>query len=37
MGGLVFTGISIRQAATARKASDLLNLVELHRELWSAI
>jgi hypothetical protein len=37
VGGLVFTGISIRQATSARKASDLLALTEQHRELWNQI
>jgi len=37
VGGLVFTGISVRQAANARRAGDHLNLLELHRDLWSKI
>lgn len=37
IGGLVFTGISIRQATNARKVGDLLTLTEQHRELWDQV
>ena len=37
VGGLVFTGISIRQSTRARKASDLLALTDQHRELWNEV
>jgi hypothetical protein len=37
VGGLVFTGISVRQSTRARKASDLLALTEQHRELWNEV
>lgn len=37
VGGLVFTGISIRQSTRARKASDLLALTDQHRELWNQV
>lgn len=37
VGGLVFTGISIRQSTHARKASDLLTLTDQHRELWNEV
>jgi hypothetical protein len=37
IGGLVFTGLSIRQATRARKASDLLALTGQHRELWDEV
>ena len=34
VGGLAFTGLSIRQATAARKATDLLAITEQHRQLW---
>jgi len=37
IGGLVFTGISVRQAANARKVSDLLTLTAQHRALWNEV
>jgi hypothetical protein len=37
IGGLLFTGISIRQATKARKATDLLALTEQHRDLWDDV
>lgn len=37
VGGLWFTAAAIRRDTKARKASDLLKLLEQHRELWSDI
>jgi len=37
VGGLVFTGITIRQSTRARRASDLLSLTDQHRELWNEV
>ena len=35
VGGLWFTGLSVRRDARARQASDLLAWTQQHRELWS--
>jgi len=37
IGGMLFTALSIRQATTARRVSDLLTLTEQHRELWNEV
>lgn len=37
IGGLLFTALSIRQATTARRVTDLLTLTEQHRELWNEV
>jgi len=35
VGGLVFTGVSIRTDAKARRVQNLLTLTSSHREIWS--
>ncbi len=35
IGGLLFTGLSLRRESRARRVSDLLTLTEQHRELWN--
>ena len=37
VGGLLFTGLAARREARSRKTSDLLTLLEQHRELWSEV
>lgn len=37
MGGLLFTGLSLRRENSARRWSNLLALKQEHRELWSTI
>ena len=37
IGGLLFTGLAARREARSRKTSDILTLLEQHRELWSEI
>lgn len=37
MGGLLFTGLAARREARSRKTSDILTLLEQHRELWSEV
>lgn len=37
VGGLLFTAVTFRRDAKARRATDLLTLAEQHRDLWSEI
>lgn len=37
VGGLIFTGVSLRRDHTGRKLANLLVLKEEHRELWNAV
>ncbi len=37
VGSLLLTGAALRKDSRSRKASDLLNLLEQHRQLWGEI
>lgn len=37
IGGMIFTGLSLRQASQARRIGDMLTLTEQHRELWHQV
>jgi hypothetical protein len=37
IGGLLFAAVSFREAARARRGSDLLALTKQHQELWSEV
>ena len=37
VGGLLFTGFALNADAKAKRASNLLNITQQHRELWSLL